>query len=268
MLVGYCAIRDYYNSSKQLRTLKKGVIKPVKVFQIGFSKCGTVTLATFFSKSGIRTIHHDGGYLALSMYQNYLNHQELLAQQYQHYNFYTDMEHMSNDPPLNIGLLMFKELDQQYPGSKFILNTRDKQAWLKSRSLHPLNEFDSTTLLQINAKILHKTEQEVLAKWSKERDEHHKAVIEYFKDRPNDLIVFDIDNDSPQKLKNFFKDYFVLDVKHYKQRNKSTARDEMRAKMQNNRLNANKKQTILQKLWHRLAKAGKIVYRSSEGYLR
>ena len=88
---------------------------------------------------------------------------------------------------------------------------------------------DPTTLLDINQKILKLSKEEVLAKWSKEWDDHHHAVLEYFKDRPNDLVVFDIDTDAPEKLVAFFKDNFALNPKFYAHLNQTAKRDKLNA---------------------------------------
>ena len=235
-IVASFSIYSNYQEQKHYKKIANATIKPVKVFQIGFSKCGTVTIASFFKNNGISAVHHDFGFLALSMYDNYLNDEPLLDPRYQHYAVYTDMENMFMNPPLNIGMLMFKEIDKQYPGSKFILNIRNKDAWLKSRSKHPINRKVNTTILELNAKNLKIPEKQVLARWSKEWDEHITTVTEYFKDRPNDLLVFNIEQDPPEKLTTFFKEYFVLDPKLYTHKNKSTERDKLRAIAKKNQL--------------------------------
>ncbi len=216
---------DYYQQKRYEFRVARAIIKPVKVFQIGFSKCGTSTISSFFNRNGVPSVHHDFGHLATSIYENARDGMPLISPNYEHYAVFTDMERMYGDPPISIGMLYFKELDKQYPGSKFILNTRDKQAWLKSRSKHPIGKHDKTTLLKRNSAVLKLSQDAVLAKWSKEWDEHHRAVKEYFKDRPNDLLVFDIEQDSPEKLTNFLQDYFVLDPKFYKHVNKTSERE-------------------------------------------
>jgi hypothetical protein len=37
-------------------------------------------------------------------------------------------------------------------------------------------------------------------------------------------LVFDIENDAPQKLCDFFKDHFVLDPRHYTKKNDTALR--------------------------------------------
>lgn len=204
---------------KYQRLAPQTIINPIKVFQIGFSKCGTATIADFFNLNGIPAVHQDDGHLAVSMYRNAQNRSPLITQQYDKFLVYTDMERMGTIPQINIGVLLFKELDRQYPGSKFILNTRNKNAWLKSKSLHHLGT--DTTLLERTASLLNISPSEVLAKWSREWDEHHAAVLEYFQDRPEDLLVFNIESDDPKKLVEFFKHNFLLDTKFYGHKNKT-----------------------------------------------
>ncbi len=211
----------HINARYELKHPDRSIIKPAKVFQIGFSKCGTVTLADFFSSNGVPTIHHDtAGNLPLSMYQNHNAGLPLISEQYQKYYVYTDLDLLQHSPQISIGQQYFKELDAQYPGSKFILNIRDKNAWLNSRSRQKLPG-SAETLLSITSKIKGISPEEVLAQWSAEWDAHCSTVLEYFKDRPLDLLVFNIERDPPQKIVDFFKDYFKLDARLYKHQNKS-----------------------------------------------
>ena len=211
---------------KQEKLAKSAIIKPVKVFQIGFSKCGTTSIFSLFQRSGIESIHHDFGKLALSMYNNFLDGKPLISTNYKGLWLFTDMERMYGEPPLHIGMILFKELDKQYPGSKFILNTRDKQAWLKSRSKHTFMPDSEMTLLEKNQELLKLSKEQVLAKWSKEWDDHHRAVKEYFKDRPRDLIVYNIDTDPVSKLVDFFSENYVLDKNNYGLLNRTDLREQ------------------------------------------
>lgn len=214
-----------YKRARYQKMVKAATIQPVKVFQIGFSKCGTTTLYSFFQRNGIKAVHHDFGNLALSMHKNAQDGQPMIGHRYENYAVFTDMERMYNNPSIQIGMSYFKQLDEQYPGSKFILNTRNKEKWLKSRSLHPVGRKNPETILTLNARNMDVTEEEVLKVWGNEWDAHHAAVKEYFKDRPEDLIVFNIEEDSEDKLVEFFDDYFVLYDKKYKHRNKTSERD-------------------------------------------
>ncbi len=77
-------------------------------------------------------------------------------------------------------------------------------------------QLNGRTYAELFTHIYHCSIEEVVARWSKEWDEHHAAVQEYFKDRPNDFLVFNIEKDNPQQLVDFLADAYVLDAQHYK----------------------------------------------------
>lgn len=233
MVVANVSIIAYqsYRVSKinqQQAFLTNAIIKPVKFFQIGFSKCGTKTLADFFNANAVPSLHHDGGRLAVAMLNNYENGQPLLKDLYHGFYGFFDMERMYDEPLISIPVQLFREIDQQYPGSKFILNIRNKQDWLQSKAFHPAYH-QGMRWLELHAKFYNITTQQVLEKWSKEWDDHLYAVAEYFKHRPNDLLVFNIDKDKPEKLCAFFADNFRLNPKLYKHTNKSIDRERAKA---------------------------------------
>ncbi len=65
------------------------------------------------------------------------------------------------------------------------------------------------------------SEEALINRWKAEWDTHHANVKEYFKDRPQDLLIYNIDTDKPNKLVEFFS---ILDLKpeEYKHFNKTT----------------------------------------------
>ena len=63
--------------------------------------------------------------------------------------------------------------------------------------------------------------EEILKHWEKEWYDHHIDVIEYFIDRPNDLLIFDIEQESPDKIVDFFKEHIELDSSKYSHRGKT-----------------------------------------------
>lgn len=96
--------------------------------------------------------------------------------------------------------LIYQELDERFPASKFILTVRDEEAWLESceylftekreeygfdesrrfeemhHALYGQNHFDSEVFREAFRR-------------------HNKQVKEYFADRPDDLLVIDIAQD-------------------------------------------------------------------------
>ena len=85
--------------------------------------------------------------------------------------------------------IIYKELDKLLPGSKFILTIRDEQSWYKSVSRH-IGDLRSAHHEWIYGK------GKGLPKDYKENtinvyNNHNKEVVEYFKNRPNDLLIID-----------------------------------------------------------------------------
>ena len=188
-----------------------------KIFQIGFNKCGTRSIHHFFQKNGIKSIHYDNGRLAKTILIRNYNNKLLLDNKYNKYTVFTDMENISSYMfPIYIPQLFFKKLYYQYPNSKFILNIRNKQKWLKSRCAHINGNY-----LKIISNKLKKTEEEVVLHWSNEWDIHINNVKLFFTKKPGKLLIFDIENDDIQKLINFFRNDFNLDDQHYIHKGKS-----------------------------------------------
>ena len=85
--------------------------------------------------------------------------------------------------------MIYKELDKLIPGSKFILTIRDEESWYKSVNRH-IGDLRSPEHEWIygKGKGLPKNGK---ANTIKIYNNHNKEVIDYFKDRPNDLLVID-----------------------------------------------------------------------------
>lgn len=188
-----------------------------KIFQIGMNKCGTRTLCHFFQANGIPSIHNRSnkecpvGELAESISEQYENNKPLISPKYRHVVFFSDMESVRGTKPIYIAEELFRELYFQYPDSKFILNTRNKQDWLQSRVNHKEGEY-----LRYLMQVYNLTREELLEKWSQDWDEQHRVVQEFFADKPGQLLIFNIDSDGPEKLVDFFTPYYALDPKYYK----------------------------------------------------
>jgi hypothetical protein len=173
-----------------------------KIFQIGFNKCGTKSMYQFFSyhtKPAVKSLHYEAGKLAKKIYLNNKKGLPLLTG-YEDYKFFSDMEFVSEDQCIFISETLFKKLDKQYPNSKFILNTRTMENWVKSRINHSNGKYTRYQLKHYELSL-----PKLVKKWESDWIKHHKAVLEYFKDRPNDLLVFDIEKDSGMKLVKFLR---------------------------------------------------------------
>ena len=176
-----------------------------KIFVIGFNKTGTRTIHNYFQMNGIPSLHWEYRRLAKRILANDLEDKPLL-EGYDNYTVYSDMEDHIN---LNYAhVTYFKLLDIQYPNSKFILNIRDVENWIKSRNNHMDGKYAEYLCyrLEINRDVLNDL-------WREEFCEHYNNVVEYFMDT-NKLLIFDIERDTVEKLNAFFPEH-KLDSKKY-----------------------------------------------------
>ena len=171
-----------------------------KVFQIGFNRCGTRFIHQYLVSLGYETANWDGGRLAMCMMENFKNGRRLLTGYDHVFRAFTDMEHLQSNTYAH--RIFFKMLDEQYPGSKFILNTRDVEVWLQKRLTD-----DSYVREAMRYHGFH-TIGELAMKWREEWMHHHEDVMSYFGERRsgNDLLVYDVDRDNPNKLFVFLSD--------------------------------------------------------------
>jgi hypothetical protein len=96
--------------------------------------------------------------------------------------------------------ILFRELDAAYPGSKFILTTRNEDRWLTSVKNHwdpDRNKFragwDSDPFTHKVHKLLY-GQKGFNADLFRARFRRHNAeVLAHFKNRPDDLLVMDMD---------------------------------------------------------------------------
>ncbi len=125
-------------------TFDRFYIKPkFYIFQIGFNRCATESIHKTFLKIGIKSLHYGWSpsklcseqKLALVMYDNLCNPQinyNILNGPLSKCQAFTDMEYTYEDNYFCF-YKFFKDIEKQYPGSKFIMNIRDCEDWLRSR---------------------------------------------------------------------------------------------------------------------------------------
>lgn len=172
-----------------------------KIFQIGFNRCGTNFIHAFLQDMKYKSIHWDGGKLACKIHENFENNRPLL-EGYNGFDAFTDMENV--DQNMYAHVQYYKELDRQYPNSKFILNTRNVKIWIDKR----LQSKDYVEKSMKNLGIDNNDEKILIGIWFNQWMEHHNDVLNYFgKDRiGKDLLVYDIDRDNFQQLFIFLSD--------------------------------------------------------------
>jgi hypothetical protein len=143
-----------------------------KVFGIGISKTGTLSLAQALVVLGYKTIH-----------------------------FPMTMEQIDiNDASMDITVACrFEMLDTRYPGSKFIFTVREMTSWLKSCEDHYTKRIliellsERTRSLIVRARRgMYGTEHYDPEIFKETYIRHRDKVFTYFKERPRDLLVMNI----------------------------------------------------------------------------
>lgn len=168
--------------------------KNTKIFCIGLNKTGTVSLHEAFEILGFSSVHFisdKGDDIKEIIKKNHENGDKLLKG-LEGYDAFSDWQLPSTNQ-------LFKEFDKQYPGSKFILNTRDLDSWISSREKH-VNRIPNLKQKQKENpdNPWFNIDKE---SWKIEYDQHHEEVYQYFKGRENELLVFNvIDGDGWEKL--------------------------------------------------------------------
>ena len=169
-----------------------------KIFCIGLNKTGTTSLHKAFEILGYKSVHYscEVGNIQHIISNNFKNNR-LLLEGLEHYDVILDW----NDESI---LDLYKVFDQQYTNSKFILNTRDLDGWINSREKHVLNISDLENLQKKYPEhTWYNIDKEA---WEKLYHQHHKSVKDYFKNRPNDILEFNLfDGDGWEKLCGFLK---------------------------------------------------------------
>lgn len=144
------------------------MINRKKFFGVSMPRTGTSSLAYAIRVLGLNTSHY------------------LPKWDYAQINIYE----FANDFPITF---KYKELDERFPGSGFIYSDRPVDDWLKSYELH----WERTGHLTVGNWDEYNMEVFGTLKFDKEifREaflNHRAEVFEYFKDRPDDLLVLEM----------------------------------------------------------------------------
>lgn len=147
-----------------------------KVFCIGFNKTGTSSLHALFLDCGLRSIHVVAWPFLSRITPKYFDIADC----------YSDGEKSD-----------FVQLNQWFPRSVFILNTRNERAWLRSRIKHVMRyneKVDLSVLIKDPkygemAREFFFDEEGAIEKWIIERRIYHKQARAYFADNPRFLDI-------------------------------------------------------------------------------
>jgi Sulfotransferase domain len=180
-------------------TLNPIVLKPLptRIFGIGMHKTATTSLHKAFGILGFDSLHWGRGEAPLIWEEVNAAGRSMTLERF----------YAACDMPIP---LLYRKLDEAYPGSKFILTIRDEAKWLKSverlwdpdynasrwqwdvwpisnrlhKAMYGRTDFDAETFL---------------ARYRR----HNAEVREYFEHRPDDLLVMDMETDGWPELCTF-----------------------------------------------------------------
>ena len=174
-------------------------LRQTPIFQIGFNKCGTTSLAGFLVAAGIATVHWDEGRAARNMMRRIQQNADPVAD-YPFHRAFTDLVHLDRTV-LAEPYKHFDYLHRWYPAALFILNTRNRQSWIGSRLRHRARTVGEA-LHQRYSQVLGIHEDAVPEFWRWEWEHHHDKVRRFFAGNER-FLEFDIDRDDQSMLCRF-----------------------------------------------------------------
>lgn len=169
-----------------------------KVIGVGLGRTGTASLSEALNQLGIKTKHFAGP----------LTREELLSGS-GHLALLVNYQGIANGTASP-----YRQIDQAYPGSKFILTVREKDAWLESKRRYAAWQLENGPELGPQARAFNRLIREHVYGsfefnqdiWFKAYEKQVQGVLDYFRDRPADLLVMDIPGgDGWEKLCTFLK---------------------------------------------------------------
>ena len=111
---------------------------------------------------------------------------------------------------------LFPHLASQYPNALFILNTRNREAWIRSRLEHGKNlSYAHRSMLHYNVTSIH----DLADRWRIEWERHHHQVMAFFARRSFRFLVCRIETDLPHILNDALPEC-KLDPTHYRVKGK------------------------------------------------
>lgn len=176
----------------------------VKIFQIGFNKCGTQSLCDFFSQNGYKSVHWGDGKWDSDFRKNQ-SEGKSLCDGMDDIVFWSDVRFIQRQ---------FQAFAEQYPNSKFIYNIRPLDKWLDSRD----RQYKKHPEALVNAfGFVIENGLDRMDYWKSEWFYHKQVVEEYFiGEKSNRLLTFDVESDTTQKIVDFLPElqFTNLDLPH------------------------------------------------------
>ena len=164
----------------------------MKIFVIGFNKTGSNSLNLLFNKLGINSTHSTIPVMDIIDI----------------FDAFSDGNHFN-----------FNEYYEAYPDSLFILNTRPISKWLISRYKHAeIHNFKECWCWPISVE---KTNE-----WITEREIHYQTVLDFFLDKPKQLLIVNIEKEGWENVVSTFINKPIIKTKIHENKRELKNRDD------------------------------------------
>lgn len=150
-----------------------------RIFGIGLNKTGTTSLHEVLTTLGFESLHWGGPEAHDKVMQAVREEVPLVSHLDPRFDAFSDIGVLSR---------RFALCDRQYPGSKFILTIRDRDAWLDSRRRHVERNVELAARGEYTGTWL----EVDMDKWRAEWDAHHERADRYFRGREDDILEVDM----------------------------------------------------------------------------
>ncbi len=157
-----------------------------KIFGIGFHKTGTTSLGRALRKLGYRvhkgfTFNSPKKRIVIPEPVTLEKIRDVAFAQVPYYSAFQD----------NPWPLLFKDIDQAFPGSRFVLTYRDPERWFRSAARFHQGAPGSMLnfIYGFNDFMIADNKDQAIDRFRA----HNESVRDYFKDRPNDLLCWDLE---------------------------------------------------------------------------
>ncbi len=175
------------------RNLQPGPIEikpiPTRVFGIGLQRTATTSLHRAFQILGLDSLHWGTGEAPRIWQEIHNTGRSMTLEQW----------YALSDLPIP---LLYEKLDKAYPGSKYILTIRDEEKWANSVERLWDTTKNPTRWLWDVYPFSHRVHTALYGQKEFDREiflkryrRHNLEVREYFRERPDDLLVMNMDND-------------------------------------------------------------------------
>jgi len=184
-----------------------------KLFIIGMNKTATRSLHRLFEASGYASVHWDKGRLARRIETNIRNGVDPISG-YESYRVFSDMEDVYSGALVE-AYRHFREIYKYHPEALFLLNYRDVDDWLRSRKRHVSKNDYQKYLRHYKIHLKTNCDEEVMRYWRRSYFAHISDVLDFFSDKPQSLLFFNLDRDTVQDLAEQLEPMFRVDAEHW-----------------------------------------------------